>query len=154
LTICRMVYNLFMRRWRYILVFCSCLFIFAGAFAQRDRDRVEQLRVSFISKRLDLTNAEYEKFWPVYNEYNDKVKAVRRNLRQSYRKKAENMTDADAEELYQLDMQSKQAELDLHKQYSQRIKEIIGTKKLVRLRLAEEQFKREMINSIQQDKGD
>ncbi len=44
--------------------------------------------------------------------------------------------------------------MDIHRQYSQKIKEIIGVKKLVKLRVAEDQFKREMINSIQQDKGD
>lgn len=143
-----------MKHFTKILLLCFCFFQQADFFAQNRRDKVEALRISFISKKLELTTAEYEKFWPVYNEYNDKVKAVRKNLRQSYRKKAEGLTDADAEELYTLELQSKQAEADLYKQYSQKIKDIIGVKKLVKLRVAEEQFKREMINSIQQDKGD
>jgi hypothetical protein len=118
------------------------------AHAQGDREKVELLRVSFITKKLELTSAESEKFWPVYNEYNDKIKALRKNLRQSYRKKPEPLTEADAEELYQLELRTRQAEWDLHKLYSDKIKGIIGVKKCVRLRVAEEEFKRQMIQQI------
>jgi len=120
-------------------------------FAQGDR--VEQLRITFITKKVELTGVESEKFWPVYNEYNDKVKALRKNLRLSYRKKQEPLTEQDAEDLYQLDLKTKQAEVDVHKLYSEKIKSIIGVKKCIRLRVAEEEFKREMINSLR-DKGD
>ncbi len=118
--------------------------------AQPEKDKVEALRVSFISKRVELTGAEAEKFWPVYNEYNDKIKAIRKNLRQSYRKKSETLTEKEAEELYYLDLQSKQAETDVHKVYSEKIKGIIGFKKFVKLRQAEEDFKREIINTIKE----
>lgn len=120
----------------------------ARSFSQGDRDKVELLRVSFITKKLELSGPEAEKFWPVYNEYNDKVKALRKNLRQSYRKKAEPLTEADAEELFQLELRTRQAEWELHKQYSEKIKGIIGVKKCVRLRVAEEEFKRQMIQQI------
>jgi len=120
------------------------------SFSQAEKDKVELLRVSFINKKLDLTNAESEKFWPVYNEYNDKIKAIRKNLRQSYRRSPEQLSEAEAEELYLLDIKSKQAEVDVHKQYGDKIKGIIGVKKSVRLKVAEEEFKREIINSIRE----
>jgi hypothetical protein len=133
-----------------ILVLWLLLLTAQWVGAQGERDRLEALRVSFISKKLELSSSESEKFWPVYNEYSDKVKAVKRNLRQSYRRKPENMSDADAEELYILEQQSRQAELDLYRQYSEKIKAIIGIKKLVKLRIAEEEFKREIINTIKE----
>jgi hypothetical protein len=142
-----------MKRLLRIIIIFSFLFKAESVFAQPDRDKVEALRTAFISKKLELTASEAEKFWPVYNEYNDKVKAIRKNLRQSYRKKSEPLTEKEAEELYYLDLQSKQMETDIHKQYSEKIKAIIGVKKIVKLRLAEEEFKREMINSIK-DKSD
>lgn len=137
-----------MKRLLKILLFILTIFQSTSSFAQRDRDKIEVLRMSFITKKLELTNSESEKFWPIYNEYNDKIKAIRKNLRQSYRKQPENITDSEAEELYLLDIKSKQAELDLHKQYNERLKAIIGVKKMVKLRLAEEEFKREMIKAI------
>jgi hypothetical protein len=134
-----------------ILIICF-LFCFSGrAFSQGDK--VEALRVNFIEKRLELTKNESEKFWPVYNEYNDKVKALRKNLRQSYKKSPENIGDKEAEDLYQLDIKTKQAEVDLHKSYSEKLKGIIGVKKMVKLRIAEDDFKRELIKNIN-DKSD
>ena len=117
-------------------------------FPQGNKDKVEEMRVSFITKKLELTNNESEKFWPIYNEYNDKVKALRKNLRQSYRKAPENMTEKEGEELYQLDIKTKQAEAELHKQYSEKIKSVIGAKKIVLLRSAEEEFKQKVLDSI------
>lgn len=139
-----------MKRILSILIFTFLLFNRQLLFAQSEKDKVEALRIAFISKRVELTTAEAEKFWPVYNEYNDKLKAIKRNLRQSYRKKAETLNDKEAEELYYLDLQSKQAETDVHKVYSEKIKTIIGVKKVVKLRVAEEEFKREIINSIKE----
>lgn len=33
------------------------------------KEELEALRIAFISKQLELTPAEAEKFWPVYNSY-------------------------------------------------------------------------------------
>lgn len=35
---------------------------------KEQKERLEFFRIQFISKKLDLTPAEAEKFWPVYNE--------------------------------------------------------------------------------------
>ena len=137
-----------MKRLLYIFIFI--FFICALLNAQSDKDRIEALRVTFISKRLELTVNESEKFWPAYNEYNDKLKAIRKNLRQSFKHRNEPLGDKEAEDLVALEIQSKQAELDLFKQYSEKLKSIVGTKKLVKLHQAEEDFKREIINSIKE----
>jgi hypothetical protein len=35
---------------------------------KEQRERLESFRIQFITKKLNLTPAEAEKFWPVYNE--------------------------------------------------------------------------------------
>ena len=142
-----------MKRAFKIIIFLWLFCLPFANHAQNDRDKIEALRVSFINKKLEFSNNEAEKFWPVYNEYNDKIKAIKKNLRQSYRRSPESLSEKEAEELYQLDVKSKQAEVDIHKQYSEKIKTIIGAKKYIKLRIAEEEFKREIINSIK-DKSD
>ena len=132
---------------RIIIIF---LFFSKGysAFAQAAKDKVEALRVAYINEHVGLTSAESEKFWPVYNEYNDKIKAIRRNLRQSYKNRSENLSDKEADQLSVLFVQSKQAEADVHKQYYEKLKTIIGSKKLVLLHQAEEEFRMKVIKSI------
>ena len=46
---------------------------------KEQRERLEFFRIQFITKKLDLTPAEAEKFWPVYNEQ----KEASRNLMQA-----------------------------------------------------------------------
>jgi len=117
-------------------------------FAQNGRDKVEALRIEYINKSVELTPPEAEKFWPVYNEYNDKIRAIRKNLRQSYRNRSENLSDKEAEQLYTLFLQTKQVEADIHKQYNERLKTIIGAKKMVKLHVAEEEFRIKVMKSI------
>ncbi len=131
-----------------ILIIFLVLFKGQLVFSQNGKDKVEALRVDYINKTIELTGVEAEKFWPVYNEYNDKIKAIRKNLRQSYRNRSENLSDKEAEQLYYLFVQSKQAEADIHKQYSERLKAIIGAKKMVKLHVAEEEFRIKVMKSI------
>lgn len=123
------------------------------AFSQKDKDAVEALRVEFVGKRLELSKAEADMFWPVYNEYNDKVKVLRKNFRQSFKKPVDALSEKEIDELYLLDLQTKQAEAELYKNYRDKLKLIIGTKRMLKLIAAENDFKKEVIKTIQ-DKSD
>jgi hypothetical protein len=46
---------------------------------KQQREKLELFKIQFITKKLDLTPAEAEKFWPLYNEQ----KAASRNLMQT-----------------------------------------------------------------------
>ncbi len=46
---------------------------------KEQRERLESFRIQFITKKLDLSPAEAEKFWPVYNEQRE----ASRNLMQT-----------------------------------------------------------------------
>ncbi|MDF2158093.1 hypothetical protein [Algoriphagus sp. CAU 1675] len=52
------------------------LLLIGVSFAQRpgqeiDRERLQAARVAFITTRLDLSPEQAEKFWPVFNEYDN-----------------------------------------------------------------------------------
>jgi hypothetical protein len=38
---------------------------------KQQREKLELFKIQFITKKLDLTPAEAEKFWPIYNEQKD-----------------------------------------------------------------------------------
>jgi hypothetical protein len=46
---------------------------------QQKEQNIEALKVAFISRELNLTPAEAEKFWPVYNEYSQELKLTFRD---------------------------------------------------------------------------
>ncbi|UEG50472.1 hypothetical protein LK994_03150 [Ferruginibacter lapsinanis] len=40
---------------------------------KKQQDNIEALKVAFISKELDLTPEEAQKFWPIYNQYSKEL---------------------------------------------------------------------------------
>jgi len=48
---------------------------FQGVRAQNDR--IKALKIAFITQRLQLTPAEAQRFWPVYDQYDNELNAAR-----------------------------------------------------------------------------
>lgn len=45
--------------------------------------RVEALKIAFITRKLDLSTEEAQKFWPIYNKYSAELRKVRMDARQN-----------------------------------------------------------------------
>ena len=54
----------------------------SGLLVAQGGDRLESLRIAYITKQLQLTPQEAEKFWPVYNSYDGEMKKMVRDHRQ------------------------------------------------------------------------
>jgi len=66
------------------IVFLLTILSVSG-YAQRnrevDKEKLEAARVAFITNRLSLSPEQAEKFWPLYNEFNDKRNTMMREMR-------------------------------------------------------------------------
>ncbi|MES2645603.1 MAG: hypothetical protein V4717_01915 [Bacteroidota bacterium] len=60
----------------------SCIVSLGLLYSQDKGDRIEALKVAFITKQLQLSSQEAEKFWPVYNGYENEMKQMIREHRQ------------------------------------------------------------------------
>lgn len=55
----------------------------AGVFAQEqnpsaaETSRLQAYKIAFLTKRLNLTPEEAQRFWPVYNKYEQEIREVR-----------------------------------------------------------------------------
>ena len=104
------------------------------------------MRVAFITARLNLTVDESQKFWPVYNEYQDKLKAARQEFR---RQPNIFINDKDAQDYLDAELLLKQREFSLYKEYYEKMKKTVPLKKVAELRQAEEDFKKELLKQLQ-----
>ena len=69
------------------LLFTIMLLTVVGSFAgysQREdkSERIESLKIAYITKQLQLTSDEAQKFWPVYNSYQEDMKKLVRESNQ------------------------------------------------------------------------
>ena len=148
-------------------IISTLLLSFSSSFAQgpggppppdgRGKERVEALKVGFITDRLNLTPEEAAGFWPVYNQYQDELERLRKNRKENLmnaRKDPEGMTDAEVEKMVDGEIAFRQAELDLVKKYNPQFKKVLPMKKVGRLYRAEEEFKRELLQKLQDRRDD
>lgn len=143
-----------------MLVFALTGFLSAQAPAGGDKptqsgaERVQALKVAYITKALNLTTEEAEKFWPIYNEYQDKREVVRKQLKENREKVRENAETLTPEELMKLadeEMTLRQQDLDLQKEMHEKLKKVLPAKKLAQLYVAEEDFKKELLKILTED---
>jgi Skp family chaperone for outer membrane proteins len=137
--------------YKYLLI--TVLMLLGGLTnAQTKADKKEQIatfRVAFITQELNLTSKEAQLFWPVYNEYQDKLETLRKSRRKENRKLTpENMTDQEAELFIESETDFKVSEANLQKQYYTRFKQSLPVKKVALLIKAEEDFKRELLKQL------
>lgn len=124
-------------------------FLSLNILAQQNREKIKALKISFITEKLDLTEQEAQKFWPVYNNYDKVTSKIRhddiRNIRREIRRNMSTLTDKRARDLITI---LNEAESALHKQrmeLSTKLLKIIPPKKIILLKIAEEDFKRKML---------
>ncbi len=136
---------------KYIVLFLFC-FVAGVSVAQpgTKRDKIEALRVNFINQKVNFTTQEAQLFWPLYDEYNDKLENTRKSFRQQFIKNIDftTITDKEAEAYINAELSLKQREYELYKEYFDKFKKVLPIKKVALLRRAEEEFKKELIKNI------
>jgi len=130
-----------------IIIILTVLLCLAPSKSMAQREKIDDLRATFIAKHLDLSSGESEKFWPIYNELNDKRKAIKKNYRQNLKSYSPSSSDKEAEDLINLENKSATAEAELLKNYNDKLKLVIGAKKLAKLKVLEEEFKLEVLKA-------
>ena len=104
----------------------------AAGVSEKKQQDIEALKVAFISKELDLTPDEAQKFWPVYNQYSKELATV--------------VKDSDGDVL---DRDEKV--LNIRKKYKDQFSKVLGNQqRMNRLFNAEGKFRKVLIRALQQ----
>lgn len=132
----------------------QCCFLCVSAQPNPKKEKIEALKIGFITQQLNLSAKEAQLFWPLYNELTDKLEANQNYMRQFLKttNKSE-LTDKEADELINADMNALKKEADLHKEYYEKFKKVLPITKVAQLRLAEHAFRKEIIKHLKAKKG-
>jgi hypothetical protein len=112
---------------------------------------INRTRIALISEKLKLTPEQAEKFWPIYREFTEHRMELRKQLREAERTQdpAKPKPERD-QELIKLALQLKQQNVDLEKNYSERLLKVISAQQLLTLPKAEEEFRRMLLQRLQE----
>jgi hypothetical protein len=137
-----------------LLLFLLPASVFAqhkGHLSEAAKEKMEAQKVAYITTQLDLSPAEAQLFWPIYNEGQQKRKELRKTRiaqREEAAAKFEAMSDKEAETLIDGEMDFKQKDLDIQKDTHNKLKKVISAKKIARLYRAEVDFQRKVLHEL------
>jgi hypothetical protein len=113
-------------------------------------EKIEVLKIGFITEKLALTSKEAELFWPIYNKFEQEIKIVRRKQREltkAFKLKAK-PTEQEADKYINEQLLLKQIEIDAIKKYIPEFKKILPTVKVAKLLSIEQEFKIQLLKKI------
>ena len=130
-----------------VALFFACLVSYGQS--EEALKKIEAAKIALITERLELTPEQAEKFWPIYREYSQKNREIRKNFNEARRNFDPN-TASEEENKKMLEMANevKQNQLDLERNYSQRLLKVITSRQLNNLRKAETDFREMLLRRI------
>ena len=110
------------------------------------REKIKALKVAFITERLSLTETEAQKFWPIYNVYETEKDKQRREGYEKQHKISEDMTEAQSKTVLNelISLEKDRQNTRIH--YIESLLKVMPAKKIIKLRIAEEEFNRKMLH--------
>jgi hypothetical protein len=132
-------------------------------YAQNDktdekREKIKAFKVSFLTTELELTPTEAEKFWPIYNAYDDKQYELRHDKMKTYLKKLDddNINSISEKEattlLSQIECTDKELYL-LREKFMTNLKKVLPAKKILKLKKSEDDFNRKLLKQYRDKAG-
>lgn len=136
-----------MRRVGYIILVLLMAFS-AQAQPGKRMERIHAIKVAYLTDKLQLTSEQSEKFWPIYNRYEEERFAIGRK----YRKEAigEGKTPEEAMRSIDDDIEMQEKMLELRKKYKEEFLKVISPKQLATLVESEREFKKLLLQQLKE----
>ena len=113
--------------------------------------KIESARIALITQRLGLTPKQAQQFWPLYNEYALQKRDLRKQFVDERSKMdPQNITEQESRRLMELNLDIKQKEVNLEREYAGRMMNVISSRQIMSLKQAEQDFNRMLLQRIEQ----
>ena len=141
----------------FVLIMSAAL---SSVHAQQDKhEKIRAFKTAYLTEQLSLTSSEAEKFWPVYNEYENKMKALKGDSYRVTRGNIEKQGGIDtldekaAREYMKMILENEQQMTLMKIEMYNRMKPILSSKKILKLYQAEHDFNRRLLDEYRGKKG-
>lgn len=115
-------------------------------------DKMKALKVAYITTKLDLTTAEAQVFWPLYNEYQEKRVDLKKQEGRSCRIEVDvidGMTEEQLQGVINTYLDLEEQEVALETKYIKQFTDVLSARKVVLLLRAEHDFRKEVMKELQ-----
>ena len=118
-----------------------------------DNEKLTAYKIAFFTQRLDLTPAEAEKFWPLYNDFSarrNKLQLDRLSLMRYAAQNEANMSNDELSSTADKLAGSFSDEAGLVVSFNNDLKKVLPPAKIIRLYQVENQYKQQLLRELNQ----
>lgn len=124
---------------------------FTSAYAQIEPDlplteRMQAMKVAFITEKIGLTAEQSQGFWPIYNDFQDEQKAIRTAFNPPLG--IAQMSDQDLEDHLYTMLDNEARLVELKRTYIRKFQEVITIRQIAQLQAAERDFNRQVVERL------
>ena len=117
------------------------------------QERIKSEKIGFITAELELTPEEAQVFWPVYNKIEDEKKELQKKVKEAYAAltkalKEDTANEKEINKLLDNYIAAKQAVQDAGRGNADKYRKVLSGKKVAKLYIAEEKFRRQNIRNL------
>lgn len=115
---------------------------------QQKKEQVKSMKIAYITSELDLTPDEAAKFWPLYNDFEEKQREIRQEKIKNYMDRSQSSDKLTEKEATTLINQMETAEEELHqlrKKFISNLKGVLPATKILKLKKAEDEFSKKLL---------
>jgi len=140
----------------YLLVFA----LFSVAFSAQAQgqkygkrhEKIDAARTAYLTDKMNLNQEQSQKFWPLYNEYDAKRKALRQQSRPFKGENLATQSEAQLKEQMNQMFDTRQQELNLDKEYAEKFQKVISVRQLAAMYKGEREFMKVLLQKLNEDK--
>ena len=117
------------------------------------QDKIKSEKIGFITAELNLTPEEAQVFWPVYNKIAAEKIVLQKKVKETYGAllkalKEDTASEKEVNKLLDEYLAAKQAVQDAGKQDLEKYRKVLPGKKVAKLYVAEEKYRRQSIRNL------
>lgn len=133
------------------LILALMLLISFSFYAQGPKkEKIKALKVAYLTNNLSLTTSEAEKFWPIYNAYDEKQFELRHEKMKMIKSKLESesvddLTDKQASALLNQIDDVEDELYQTRKKFVASLKTVLSPVKILKLKKAEDDFNKTLL---------
>ena len=121
------------------------------------KEKMESVKIAFLTSEIGLTPTEAQNFWPIYNSVSEELDKAMYSTFSSYMEleKAinENKSDKEVSKCLERYLDALESQDEIRNESVDKYKKILSERKVAKIFVAEEKFRRQHIRMLQHGPG-
>ncbi|MCG8769693.1 sensor of ECF-type sigma factor [Tenacibaculum finnmarkense] len=123
-------------------------------FRKGGSHKIHAYKIAYLTEKLNLTQSEAQRFWPVYNKYDKKRIALHREQRFILKKRIpdsggfEKLSEKESKDILEKIHAIKKEQYQIKTLFQSEVSKILSYKKILALQISEHKFNHKLIKKL------